>query len=155
MVPISFLSNGLGASVGPVKDGHWRILYFGHTVDLYPYQQGARFDGRQVMLPTPPQTINGTLYVPWTPLAELFGVRWRIVSPQPASDGASTASNDAGPVVRSGVEYSHRVRRHRLSQRPRPKPKPTRRRFCCNIRRLTFRACGIRFLRSAHALQST
>jgi hypothetical protein len=81
---------------------------------LYPYQQGARFDGRQVMLPTPPQTINGTLYVPWTPLAELFGVRWRIVSPQPASSEASTASKARRPVARSGVEYSHRVPRHRL-----------------------------------------
>lgn len=121
MVPISFLSNGLGASVGPVKDGHWRILYFGHTVDLYPYQQGARFDGRQVMLPTPPQTINGTLYVPWTPLAELFGVRWRIVSPQPASDGASTALKGAS----KGAAPSREIRGRVLASRSKSSPVET------------------------------
>jgi hypothetical protein len=81
MVPVTFLANGLGASVGPVQDGHWRILYYGHTVDVFPYQQGARFDGKQVTLPTAPQTINGVLYVPWQPLADLFDVRWRVVPP--------------------------------------------------------------------------
>ncbi|HEX8235090.1 MAG TPA: phosphodiester glycosidase family protein [Abditibacteriaceae bacterium] len=116
MVPVSFLSNGLGASVGPLKDGHWRILYFGHTVDLYPYQQGARFDGRQVTLPTAPQTINDTLYVPWTPLAELFGVRWRIVSPQ--------ANPDQGGEASSTVANNAAVRGSALSSRAKTSPVP-------------------------------
>jgi exopolysaccharide biosynthesis protein len=116
MVPVTFLSNGLGASVGPVKDGHWRILYFGHTVDLYPYQQGALLDGRQVTLPTAPQIINGMLYVPWTPLAEFFGVRWRIVSPQanPGQDGEASST-----VANSAV-----VRGRTLSSRAKTSPVP-------------------------------
>src|SRR5688572_17936531 len=28
MVPINFLSNGLGASTGPMPDGFWRVIYF-------------------------------------------------------------------------------------------------------------------------------
>jgi hypothetical protein len=81
MVPINFLSDALGASTGAVQDGHWRVVYFDHTADLFPYQQGARFDGKQVSLPTPPLVMRGVLYVPWAPLAELFEVKWRQTSP--------------------------------------------------------------------------
>jgi hypothetical protein len=57
-----------------------RRLFRAHTRPV-PYQQGARFDGKQVMLPVAPQNINGTLYVPWTPIAEALGIKWRIVTP--------------------------------------------------------------------------
>ena len=100
MVPISFLVNGIGASAGRVDGGAWRIVYFEHTADLYPYQQGARFDGQQVTLPAVPQQINGTFYVPWEPLAQLMGIRWRIVTPQPTvSTPTKSATGKTGSVA--------------------------------------------------------
>jgi hypothetical protein len=93
MVPINFLATGLGASVGPISDGNgntafWRVTYFGATADLYPYQNGARFNERPVTLAATPMNFGTTLYVPWEHLAEFFGVKWRIVTP------SAPASND-------------------------------------------------------------
>jgi exopolysaccharide biosynthesis protein len=87
MVPLSFFSNGLGASSGRVEN-FYRIVYFGHTVDVYPYQTGARFNDQQTRLPVEPQNINGSLYVPWTPIAELFGIRWKVLTPDSPEDAA-------------------------------------------------------------------
>lgn len=76
MVPVTFFANGLGASVGPLEQGKWRLLYFGRQIDFFPYQKGALFDTQQVTLPVAPQVINGVLYVPLGAFCDYLGVRW-------------------------------------------------------------------------------
>jgi len=99
LVPITFLMNGLGVSAGSVGD-FWRLVYFQHTIDLYPDQFGARFDGKQVTLPVQPQFMGDTLLVPWEPVADLFGVKWRIMEPanvnlSPATTGTANPHRQA------------------------------------------------------------
>lgn len=89
MVPITFLMNELGTSAGMVGD-FWRLVYFGHTVEVYPGQSGARFDGQQVTLPAQPQYLGATLYVPWEPIADLFKIKWRIMDPTDKASPART-----------------------------------------------------------------
>ena len=81
LVPASFLANGLGASVGQVTPNRFRLLYFGHEAAFFPYQRGAIFDGRQVLLPAAPQILKSELYVPWVAVAQWLGVKWTRVSP--------------------------------------------------------------------------
>jgi exopolysaccharide biosynthesis protein len=86
MVPINFLANGLGASVGPINDGNgntlfWRATYYGATADFYPYQNGARFNDQQITLAAKPMNFGNTFYVPWDQVADFFRVKWRVVSP--------------------------------------------------------------------------
>ncbi|MBW3636512.1 MAG: phosphodiester glycosidase family protein [Armatimonadetes bacterium] len=83
LVPVTFFSNGLGASVGPVGSGKWRLLYFGRQIDFFPYQFGALFDGKPVKLPVKPQNFDGVLYVPIGAFADFLGVKW---APAPSSD---------------------------------------------------------------------
>lgn len=80
MVPLSFLTKGIGASAGSVEN-FTRIIFFNRTVEIYPYQRGARLNGQTITLSTAPQNIDGQLYIPWTPLAEAFGIRWRLIEP--------------------------------------------------------------------------
>lgn len=88
-VPIQFLANGMGASVGPLSDDTWRIIYFDHTIDLVADQTLARFDENDVTLAQHPRYIGGTFYVPLRPFADWFGFQYKIVkqadakSPQP------------------------------------------------------------------------
>ncbi len=81
LVPASFLSNGLGASVGQVAPKRFRLIYFGHEAAFFPYQKGAIFDGRQVVLPTAPQIVRGELYLPLVPVLRWLGIGWTRVSP--------------------------------------------------------------------------
>ena len=81
MVPLSLLSDGLGASTGSVAKNRWRILFFGRSVDVFAYQQGALFDGQTRTLPIAPILRGQTLYVPWQPLADYFGITWRVLAP--------------------------------------------------------------------------
>lgn len=83
LVPVTFFSNGLGASVGPIEKGKWRLLYFGRQIDFFPYQKGARFGGKSVTLPVKPQSIGGVLYVPLGAFCDFLGVKW---SPAASSD---------------------------------------------------------------------
>jgi uncharacterized protein YigE (DUF2233 family) len=78
MVPIAFLANALGASVGPVDETNWRLLYFGNQLDFTPYKTDAVFNGSPVTLATAPLHVNGQLYVPWAQIAEWFGIKWSI-----------------------------------------------------------------------------
>ncbi|HVF10580.1 MAG TPA: phosphodiester glycosidase family protein, partial [Abditibacteriaceae bacterium] len=54
-------------------------------------------DGQQVTLPVVPQQINGVFYVPWEPLAQLFGIRWRIMTPQPTVPAITKAGAAVQP----------------------------------------------------------
>lgn len=80
MVPLSFLTKGIGASAGSVQN-FTRLIFFNHTVEIYPYQRGARVNGQNITLLASPQNIDGQLYIPWAPLAEAFGIRWRLIEP--------------------------------------------------------------------------
>ncbi len=76
LVPATFFANGLGASVGPISSGKWRLLYFGRQIDFFPYQNGALFNNRPVTLPAKPQIIADTLYVPLGAFCDFLGVKW-------------------------------------------------------------------------------
>lgn len=76
LVPVTFFSNGLGASVGPIERGKWRMLFFGRQVDFFPYQNGALFNGKPGVLPAKPQMIDGQLYVPLGAFCDFLGVKW-------------------------------------------------------------------------------
>jgi exopolysaccharide biosynthesis protein len=76
MVPFTFFSNGLGASVGPIEKGKWRLLYFGRQIDFFPYQRGALLNGKQTTLPVAPQVLNSVLYVPLGAFCDFLGVKW-------------------------------------------------------------------------------
>ena len=81
MVPLSLLSDGLGASTGAVAKNRWRILFFGRSVDVFAYQRGALFGNQTRTLPLAPILRGQTLYVPWQPLADYFGITWRVLAP--------------------------------------------------------------------------
>ncbi|HEY0073971.1 MAG TPA: phosphodiester glycosidase family protein [Abditibacteriaceae bacterium] len=83
-VPIQFLANGMGASVGPLSDDTWRVIYFDHTIDLVADQTLARFGERDVTLPQHPRYIGSTFYVPLQPFADWFGFQYKIVKPAAA-----------------------------------------------------------------------
>jgi hypothetical protein len=76
LVPINFLSDGLGASTGMIATDRWRIVYFGRVIDVFRDQQGAIVDGQNITLPVPVRMIGNTLYVPWNPIADTLGVDW-------------------------------------------------------------------------------
>lgn len=76
LVPTTFFSNGLGASIGPIDKGKWRLLYFGRQIDFFPNQNGALVDKRAVTLPVKPQIIKNTLYVPLGAFCDYLGVKW-------------------------------------------------------------------------------
>jgi uncharacterized protein YigE (DUF2233 family) len=86
LVPLEFLSTALGASVGKSGRGY-RVAFFGHQADFFPYQNGAVVNGTNITLQAAPQVLDGVLYVPWAPVAEMLGVGWRIVEEK---DNAST-----------------------------------------------------------------
>ena len=78
-VPVNFLANSMGASVGPLSDDSWRVAYFDHIVDVTADQTTARFDATDVTLVQHPRFIGGTLYVPLQPFAEWFGFQFKVV----------------------------------------------------------------------------
>ncbi len=89
-VPINFLANAMGASVGPLSDDSWRVVYFDHTVDVVADQTAARFDETDVALGQPARFIGGTLYIPLQPFADWFGFQFRIVKQADAKNPVTT-----------------------------------------------------------------
>jgi uncharacterized protein YigE (DUF2233 family) len=77
MVPLAFVAQATGATLSPAGRG-WKLNYFGHTIEVFPYQRGARLDSIAVTLPVAPQVLGGALYVPWSPIAEKLGVEWQV-----------------------------------------------------------------------------
>lgn len=76
LVPITFFSNGIGASIGPLSPGRWRLIYFDKQLDFFPYQYTARINGAVTTLPAAPQNVNGQLYVPLVAFCEMLGLQW-------------------------------------------------------------------------------
>lgn len=89
LVPASFLENGLGAAITPVSKDSWQITFFAHTVEITAGQKSASFDGNEKLLEIAPRVMEGHLYVPFVPLAELFGFRWKRPATQPANTGST------------------------------------------------------------------
>lgn len=113
MVPVSFIADGIGASIGPVHTGAgdtdtlWRISYFDHVADLYPYQKNAVFDGKTVTLPTAPIHVNGVFYVPWQPIADFLGINWSIAK---NPDETEISADSSVMLVQFPAAYIEQVR---------------------------------------------
>ena len=78
MVPATFFSELVGASVGPVAAGQWRLLYFGNQIDFYANQRGVRVNGRQDQMPVPARVYGGKLHVPMRAFSDWLGLKWSI-----------------------------------------------------------------------------
>ena len=90
LIPASFFSNSLGASLDTIVAGkQWKLTFFAHTVEFYAGQRGARFDGKAVQLPVAPRVIEKHLYLPFAPIADLFGIRWSLPSNQPKTSAST------------------------------------------------------------------
>jgi hypothetical protein len=117
LAPISFFANSLGASAGKVGPGRWRIIYFGHEAELYPYQKGALLDGKAVTLPAAPQIIRGQLYVPLAAIADFLEIGWKRVSPPSVPAGQIEAETKF--LLTTPAAYIESVRAQSLPDRTR------------------------------------
>ena len=78
MVPATFFSDAIGASVGPVAKGQWRLLYFGRQIDFYDGQRGVRVDGLQDQMPVPARVYGQDLHVSMRAFCEWLGLKWSV-----------------------------------------------------------------------------
>jgi hypothetical protein len=88
LIPVVFLQNTLGVALQTVTPNRtWRIAYFEHRVEFTLGSTKALFDDEPATLPSEPRILAGRLYLPWTPLAQLFGVKWSIPQKQGKAEG--------------------------------------------------------------------
>ena len=78
MVPATFFSDAVGASVGPVAPDQWRLLYFGKQIDFYKGQRGVLVDGKQDQMPTPARVYGDELYVSMRAFCDWMGLKWSV-----------------------------------------------------------------------------
>ena len=78
MVPATFFSDAVGASVGPVAAGQWRLLYFGKQIDFYTNQSGVTVDGAQDQMPTPARVYGKELHVSMRAFCDWLGLKWSV-----------------------------------------------------------------------------
>ena len=83
MVPATFFSDLVGASVGPIAPNQWRLIYFGTTVDFYPNQRGVRVGGKPDQMPIPAKLYGGKLHVPMRAFCKWLGLRWSVARREP------------------------------------------------------------------------
>ncbi len=74
LVPLTFFSDNLGASVGRIDKTRYQVLYFGRQIDFWIGQRAARINGQTVSLPARPRLANGRVFVPLQPFASALGV---------------------------------------------------------------------------------
>ncbi len=74
MVPLSFFSDNLGASAGAVGRGHYKLLWFGQTLDCWAGQRAARRGGEPITLAARPLVRDGELFVPLGEFCGLLGL---------------------------------------------------------------------------------
>jgi len=77
LVPLSFFSDNLGASVGRVQGARYQLLYFGTQLDFWVGQRAARVNGRAISLPVRPRASGGHVWVPLLPFCYALGVEIR------------------------------------------------------------------------------
>ena len=78
MVPATFFSDAVGASVGPVAADQWRLLYFGKQIDFYTDQRGVLVDGQQDQMPTPARVYGKELHVSMRSFCDWLGLKWSV-----------------------------------------------------------------------------
>ena len=78
MVPATFFSDAVGASVGPVAREQWRLLYFGKQIDFYDGQRGVRVDGVPDQMPVPARVYGTNLHVPMRAFCDWLGLKWSV-----------------------------------------------------------------------------
>ena len=78
MVPATFFSGLIGASVGPMAPGHWRLIYFGTTIDFYANQRGVRVNGISDRMAVPARVYGGQLQVPMREFCDWLGLKWSV-----------------------------------------------------------------------------
>ncbi len=78
MVPATFFSDAVGASVGPVAADQWRLLYFGKQIDFYKDQRGVRVDGAPDQMPVPARVYGKELYVSMGAFCNWLGLKWSV-----------------------------------------------------------------------------
>lgn len=79
MVPATFFSDAVGASVGPVAQNQWRLLYFGKQIDFYRNQRGVMVDGAQDRMPVPARVYGKELHVSMGAFCNWLGLKWSVV----------------------------------------------------------------------------
>ena len=79
MVPAIFFADAIGASVGPIDNGQWRLLYFGKQIDFYNNQRGVMIDGQQDQMPTPARVYGKDLHVSMRAFCDWLGLKWSVV----------------------------------------------------------------------------
>lgn len=90
LVPATFLKNELGVSVQTIDvNKHWRLSFFGQTLDVYNNTRNAELDGAPFQFPTHARILKNNLYIPWVPLATQFGFRWSLPEKQPAKSAGT------------------------------------------------------------------
>ena len=83
LVPATFFSDAVGASVGPVAPGQWRLLYFGTQLDFYPNQRGVTVNGQPDQMPVAAQIIGGKLHVSMRAFCDWLGLKWSVAKREP------------------------------------------------------------------------
>ena len=78
MVPATFFSDAVGASVGPVAADQWRLLYFGKQIDFYKNQRGVRVDGTPDQMPVAARVYGKELYVSMGAFCDWLGLKWSV-----------------------------------------------------------------------------
>ena len=78
MVPATFFSDAVGASVGPVAKDQWRLLYFGKQIDFYTNQRGVLVDGAQDQMPVPARVYGKELHVSMGAFCTWLGLKWSV-----------------------------------------------------------------------------
>lgn len=78
MVPATFFSDAVGASVGPVAKDQWRLLYFGKQIDFYTNQRGVLVDGQHDQMSVPARVYSGKLHVSMGAFCDWLGLKWSV-----------------------------------------------------------------------------
>lgn len=117
LVPLSFFSDNLGASVGRLDKTRYQVLYFGQQIDFWIGQRAARINGQTITLPVRPRLVGGHVFVPLQPFSEALGVRVQATDKPfvflASFQGArvqSVRSSVRGDRVRTVVTFSNPTR---------------------------------------------
>ena len=78
MVPATFFSGAIGASVGPVATDKWRLIYFGQQIDFYTNQRGVLVDSKQDQMPVAARVYGKELHVPMRAFCDWLGLKWSV-----------------------------------------------------------------------------
>ena len=117
LMPLSFFSDNLGASVGRIEKTRYQVLYFGRQIDFWIGQRAARINGQAVTLPVRPRIVGKEVFVPLQPFCEALGVRIQatdkpfvFLATFQAATVQSVRSTVHGDRVRTVITFSNPTR---------------------------------------------